>query len=85
VSGLFPEPCTGDDLTFREVLTKTVNEILLRLEKGSLNAQDLETIGFALRRTWEIARAWKAERQGTTLAAWLEKLKDAASGAGVQI
>lgn len=62
---------------------KTVNEILLRLEKGSLNAGDLETIGFALRRTWEIAQAWKAERQGTSLAGWLEKLGDAARDAGV--
>lgn len=85
VSRFFPEPLGSDDLTFRELLVKVANEILLRLEKGSLNQDDLETIGFALRRVYFVAQAYKAEKQSSTLADWMQKLVDVAKGAGVTV
>jgi len=85
VSQFFPDPLGSDDLTFRELLVKVVNEILLRLEKGSLNQSDLETIGFALRRVYFVAQAYKAEKQKWSLADWITQLVDLAKNAGVQV
>jgi hypothetical protein len=85
VSQFFPDPCTGDDLTFRELLVKVVNEILLRLRDGSLSQADLETIGFALRRVWFVAEAYKAQKKQLSLSEWLEKLIGLAKEAGVPV
>ena len=85
VGQFFPDPCVGDDLTFRELLVKVVNEILLRLRDGSLSQDDLETIGFALRRVWFTAQAYKAEKKQLTLSEWVEKLVGVAKEAGVPV
>lgn len=85
VSQFFPDPCTGDDLTFRELLVKVVNEILLRLRDGSLSQADLETIGFALRRVWFVAQAYKAQKKQLSLSEWVEKLIGLAKEAGVPV
>lgn len=85
VGQFFPDPCVGDDLTFRELLVKVVNEILLRLRDGSLSQDDLETIGFALRRVWFTAQAYKAEKKQLTLSEWVEKLVGLAKEAGVPV
>ena len=85
VSQFFPDPCQGDDLTFRELLVKVVNEILLRLRDGSLSQDDLETIGFSLRRVWFVAEAYKAEKKNLSLGEWVEKLVGLAKEAGVPV
>jgi len=85
VSQFFPDPLGSDDLTFRELLVKVVNEILLRLEKGSLNQDDLETIGFALRRVYFVAQAYKAEHKQGDLGDWVSKLIGYAKDAGVTV
>jgi hypothetical protein len=85
VSQFFPEPLGPDDLTFRELLVKTWNEILVRLEENhdKLSGQDLEVIGFALRRVYFTAQAYKAEHGTFTLAEWMDKLVEIAKQAGV--
>lgn len=85
VSGFFPDPCVGDDLTFRELLVTVWNRILLRLEDGKITEQELEEIGFMLRRVWFVAEAYKARKKGSSLAEWLEKLIVAAKEAGVPV
>lgn len=85
VSRFFPEPLGSDDLTFRELLVKVVNEILLRLKDGSLNQDDLETIGFALRRVYFVAQAYKAEHKQGDLGEWVQKLVGYAKEAGVPV
>lgn len=87
VSTFFPDPCTGDDLTFRELLIKVWNEVLVRLKDSGnqLSGQDLETIGFALRRVYLVSEAYKAERGSFTLSEWLEQLVGVAKSAGISI
>lgn len=85
VTELFPDPLGPDDLTFRELLVKVVNEILLRLRDGSLSQADLETIGFSLRRVFFIAQAYKAQKKQYTIGEWIEKLVGLAKEAGVPV
>lgn len=85
VSQFFPDPCQGDDLTFRELLVKVVNEILLRLQDGSLDGQDLETIGFALRRVFFVAQAYKAAHEQKPIGEWVQELVGYAKEAGVPV
>lgn len=85
VSQFFPDPLGSDDLTFRELLVKVMNEILLRLQDGNLSADDLETIGFALRRVWFVAQAYKAEHEKYAIGEWVSKLIGFAKDAGVQV
>jgi hypothetical protein len=85
VNAFFPEPLDADSLALRELMVKTLNEILVRLEQGhdKLTGQDLEVIGFALRRVYFVAEAYKAERQKFTPAEWMEKLVGIAKEAGI--
>jgi hypothetical protein len=85
VNQFFPDPLGPDDLTFRELLVKTWNEILVRLEESQnhLTGQDLEVIGFGLRRVYFVAQAYKAEHATYTSAQWIEKLMGIAKEAGV--
>lgn len=87
ISTFFPEPVKGDDLTFRELLVKTWNEILVRLEEShdKLSGQDLEVIGFALRRVYFVAQAYKQGREQTTLDQWIMKVVEIAKAAGVPV
>jgi len=85
VTGFFPDPLGSDDLTFRELLVKVMNEILLRLRDGNLSGEDLEVIGFALRRTWFVAQAYKAEHEKHSIGEWIEKLIGVAKEAGVPV
>jgi hypothetical protein len=85
VSQFFPDPCQGDDLTFRELLVKVMNEILLRLRDGNLSEADLETIGFALRRVWFVAQAYKAAHEQHSIGEWVQKLVGYAKEAGVPV
>lgn len=74
-------------MTLRELMVKTWNEILVRLEEShnKLSGQDLEVIGFSLRRVYFVAEAYKAERQKFTLSEWMEKLASIAKDAGVSV
>ena len=85
VNQFFPDPLGPDDLAFRELLVKVWNEILVRLEEShdKLSGQDLEVIGFALRRTYFVAQAYKAEHATYTSAQWIEKLMGIAKDAGI--
>lgn len=85
VSGFFPEPCNGDDLTFRELLITVLNRILLRLQDARVTGKELEEIGFMLRRAWLVAQAYKERKRGTTFSEWLEKLTGLAKDAGVPL
>lgn len=87
VSTFFPEPLDADSLTVRELMVKTWNEILVRLEEGhdKLSSQDLEVIGFSLRRVYFVAEAYKAEGRKFTPAEWMEKLVSIAKDAGVSV
>lgn len=85
VTVFFPDPLGSDDLTFRELLVKVMNEILLRLRDGNLSGQDLEVIGFALRRVWFTAQAYKAAHEKYTIGEWIEKLVGFAKEAGVPV
>lgn len=81
----FPDPLGPDDLTFRELLVKVVNEILLRLQDGSLSGEDQETIGFALRRVYFVAQAYKAERNQLPIGEWVQKLVGVAKESGIPV
>lgn len=85
VNQFFPDPLGPDDLTFREILVKVWNEILVRLEEShdKLTGQDLEAIGFALRRVYFVAQAYKAEHQKFTLAEWMDKVVDIVKQSGI--
>lgn len=85
VGQFFPDPLGPDDLAFRELLIKTWNEILVRLEEShdKLTGQDLEVIGFALRRVYFVGQAYKAEHEKFTIVEWMDKLADIAKQAGV--
>jgi len=87
VSQFFPDPLGPDDLTFRELLTKTWNEILVRLEESHdrLTGQDYEVIGFSLRRVYFVAQAYKAEHEKYTVSEWIAKLTGIAKDAGVSL
>jgi hypothetical protein len=87
VSQFFPEPLGADDLTFRELLVKTWNEILVRLKESGnkLTGQDYEVIGFALRRVYFVAQAYKAEHEKYTVSEWIGKLKAIAEDSGVKL
>lgn len=85
VTGFFPDPLGSDDLTFRELLVKVMNEILLRLQDGNLSGDDLEVIGFALRRVWFVAQAYKAEHAQVPIGDWVQKLIGLAKAAGVSV
>lgn len=87
VTQLFPEPLEPDDLTFRELLVKVWNEILVRLEESGskLSGEDLETIGFALRRVYFVAQAYKAEHEKWTISQWMDRLTGIAKDAGVSL
>lgn len=83
----FPEPLDADSMTLRELLVKTWNEILVRLEEShdKLSGQDLEVIGFSLRRVYFVAEAYKAEGRKYTLTEWMERLTSIAKDAGVSV
>jgi hypothetical protein len=85
VNQFFPDPLGPDDLVFRELLVKTWNEILVRLEEGhdKLTGQDIEVIGFALRRVYFVGQAYQNEKGKFTLVQWMEKLVGIAKEAGI--
>jgi hypothetical protein len=85
VSGFFPDPCTGDDLIFRELLVTVWNRILLRLKDAKLSEKELEEVGFMLRRVWFTAQAYKAKKQSQTLEGWLALLRGTAKEAGISL
>ena len=85
MSGFFPEPCTGDDLVFRELLVTVWNRILLRLKDLKLTEKELEEIGFMLRRVWFTAQAYRARKKSRTLEGWLELLRETAEEAGITL
>lgn len=87
VTQLFPEPLGPDDRTFRELLVKVWNEILVRLKEShnQLTGEDLESIGFGLRRVYFVAQAYKAEHETYTSAQWIEKLIGIAKESGVSL
>lgn len=85
VKGFFPEPCEGDDLTFRELLVTVVNRILLRLQDARVTEKEAEEIGFMLRRAWLVAQAFREKRKEMTVSQWLDRLTGLAKEAGVKL
>ncbi len=87
VTAFFPDPLGPDDLTFRELMVKVWNEILVRLEESGnkLSGEDLEAIGFALRRVYFVAQAYKAEHEKYTVSEWIDRLTGIAKDAGVPL
>jgi hypothetical protein len=85
VRGFFPKPCVGDDLVFRELLVTVANRILLRVQDLRLTEKELEEVGFMLRRTWLVARAYREKRRELTLTQWIDRLVGLAKEAGVPV
>lgn len=71
----------------RETLVKVVNEILVRLEEehDKLTGEDLEVIGFCLRRAYFVAQAYRKSHEETTLDQWIAKIVEIAKAAGVPV
>lgn len=87
VTELFPGPVLPgtDEQTLRELLVKVWNDLLLKLQDRKLTPAELETVGFELRRVWEFAEAYKAQKQGRTFSEWIQNLVGLAKEAGVPV
>jgi len=85
VSEFFPDPCTGDDLVFRELLVTVWNRILLRLKDLDVSEKEAEEIGFMLRRVWFTMQAYRARKENRSWDEWLDLVKGIARKCGIQI
>lgn len=59
------------------------NRFLLRIKDATVSQDEIEEIGFMLRRVWFTAQAYKARKNSRTLEGWLNLLKRTATEAGL--